>query len=118
MKHLGPDVLNASRDLTTMEKLRLVLEVCALRAVVWRIMRRRARYPCRPSKNSVVGSPGPERGGLAALTALLARRGIASRVVIGVRKEAPAGALSAHAWVTIGGRAVSPPGDHAELADL
>ena len=60
----------------------------------------------------------PEHRELAALTALLARRGIPARVVIGVRKDAPAGELNAHAWVTSGGVAVSPPGDHAQLADL
>lgn len=52
------------------------------------------------------------------LTALLSRRGVRSRVVIGVRKIGPGGSLSAHAWVTIDGRAISPSGDHAYLVDL
>lgn len=52
------------------------------------------------------------------LTALLSRRGVDSKVVIGVRKDRQGGALDAHAWVTVHGRAVSPAGDHARLAEL
>jgi hypothetical protein len=44
------------------------------------------------------------------LVALLARRGISSRLVIGVLSGSEFGA---HAWVEIDGRAVLPPGDGA-----
>jgi hypothetical protein len=42
-----------------------------------------------------------------ALQRMLARRGIASRVAIGVRKES--GRIAAHAWVEIGGQPVGEP---------
>jgi hypothetical protein len=43
------------------------------------------------------------------LTALLARRGIPSALVIGV---APGGTFTAHAWVEAGGQALLPPREH------
>jgi hypothetical protein len=42
------------------------------------------------------------------LTALLARRGVSSRLVIGVR---PGEEFGAHAWVELDGRALLHPGD-------
>ncbi|MGH2951269.1 MAG: lasso peptide biosynthesis B2 protein [Solirubrobacterales bacterium] len=42
------------------------------------------------------------------LTALLARRGVASRLVIGV---SPGEEFGAHAWVELGGRPLLDPGD-------
>jgi hypothetical protein len=44
------------------------------------------------------------------LTSLLARRGIASSLVIGVKAEPT---FEAHAWVECGGIALLPPGDSA-----
>lgn len=49
------------------------------------------------------------------LTAVLARRGIASTVVIGVR---PGDDFAAHAWVETGGRAVLPHEGFARLHAL
>jgi hypothetical protein len=149
MKHLPDHVLAADRPLTARERLRLILEVCALRLAVARIMRaepdaraavgalrRRVTRPQRPeraepperliarlawgSRTVLERLPGDHRclAQSLVLTGLLTRRGIASRVVIGVRKVAPTEPMTAHAWVTVDGRAVSPPGEHAELVDL
>jgi Transglutaminase-like superfamily len=49
------------------------------------------------------------------LTAVLARRGIASTVVIGVR---PGDGFAAHAWVETGGRAILPHEGFARLHAL
>jgi hypothetical protein len=49
------------------------------------------------------------------LTAVLARRGIASTVVIGVR---PGDGFAAHAWVETGGRAILPHEGFARLHSL
>lgn len=49
------------------------------------------------------------------LTAVLARRGIASTLVIGVR---PGESLAAHAWVEAGGRAILPHAGYAPLHTL
>ncbi len=149
MKYLSPEVLTADRRLSLMEKLRLVLEICALRLLVERMLRRRsdARATIEELRHRVAapepidvdgavgllidrlawssrtvldGLPGthPCLARSLVLTALLARRGVASRVVIGVSEDLPSGLLSAHAWVTVDGRPVSPPGANARLADL
>jgi hypothetical protein len=47
-----------------------------------------------------------------ALQRMLARRGIAARVAIGVRKQG--GSVAAHAWVEVGGEAVGEPEAIAE----
>ena len=49
------------------------------------------------------------------LTAMLARRGIASSLVIGVRTDPDFGA---HAWVESGGVAVLPPGDYGRVVEV
>lgn len=149
MKHLSDHVLAADRPLTAPERLRLILEVCALRLTVARILRgepdpRAAvgalrRRVARPERDQAAAPPDRLIARLAwgsrtvlerlpgdhrclaqslVLTGLLTRRGIGSRVVIGVRKVAPTEPMTAHAWVTVDGRAVSPAGDHAELVDL
>ncbi|HWF50478.1 MAG TPA: lasso peptide biosynthesis B2 protein [Solirubrobacteraceae bacterium] len=46
------------------------------------------------------------------LSALLARRGIASRVVVAV--ASPARSFTAHAWVEVDGRALLPPSRDGE----
>lgn len=58
--------------------------------------------------------PGDQRCLMQSLTlvSLLDRRGIHANLVIGVR---PGTAVEAHAWVTVGGRPVSPVGGHDEL---
>lgn len=148
MTHLPAQALAADRRLTPLEQARLVLEVCALRLVVARILRREPdaraavrelrRRVAHPESDDAAHSerliarlawssrtvlerlPGDHRclAQSLVLAALLSRRGITSRVVIGVRKDAHDGPLSAHAWVTVDGSAVSPPGDHARLVDL
>lgn len=149
MKHLSPEVLTADRHLSSMERLRLILEVCTLRLLVARmlrsgsdvraaigVLRRRVAEPQRMAADGAVAPlidrlawssrtvldrlPGdhPCLAQSLVLMCLLARRGVASRVVIGVRKDLPDGPLTAHAWVTVEGRAVSPPGDNEQLADL
>lgn len=148
MRHVPARALGSDRRLTSLEKLRLIVEVCELRLVAWRILRRQpdARAAVVELRRRVAENPSMHAGEHAervvsrlawssravlerlpgdhrclaqslVLTALLARRGIDSRVVIGVRNEPPSG-VSAHAWVTIDGRPVSPPGDHAQLVDL
>lgn len=149
MKHLSARVLAAERPLSSPEKLRLILEVCALRFVVGRILRRQPdaraavdelrhrvaeRAPVEikdpagrlidrlawSSRTVLEHLPGDHRclAQSLVLTALLTRRGVASRVVVGVRKAPPDDPLSGHAWVTVDGRAVSPPGNHAQLVEL
>jgi hypothetical protein len=49
------------------------------------------------------------------LTTMLARRGISSSVVIGVRSEPEFGA---HAWVESGGVALLPPGEYGRLVEV
>jgi hypothetical protein len=49
------------------------------------------------------------------VTAMLARRRIASSVVIGVRPEP---AFAAHAWVEIDGVAVLPPGRYGRVVEV
>lgn len=149
IEHLSTDVLVADRGLAPLEKLRLVLEICTLRLMVARILRRQSdprtaiQELRRRVSNSARIEPADPSGRVVArlawssravlerlpgdhrclaqslvLTALLSRRGVVSRVIIGVRRMSPAGPLTAHAWVTVDGHAVSPPGDHAQLVDL
>ncbi len=49
------------------------------------------------------------------LTAMLARRGIPSSVVIGVRPEPE---FAAHAWVESDGAAVLPPGRYGRVVEV
>ena len=49
------------------------------------------------------------------LSRLLDRRGIAARLVIGVK---PGERLTAHAWVEVAGRPVLPAGDFERLTEL
>lgn len=49
------------------------------------------------------------------LVRVLARRGVSTTVLIGVR---PGSQFAAHAWVEYQGRALLPPGEYGRLAEL
>jgi hypothetical protein len=125
------------------EKIALVLEILRAYAAMWRVLRlsdvlqmaaRAREVPSRgrvadPLEHLVARRLGKVVGKTLGvlptdsrclirslvLVRLLARRSIASTLVIGVRKTSE---FAAHAWVEHDGEAILPPGEYTRLTDL